>query len=346
MENKYIMPRPIINKKEVASLEVLTEKYKKMTEPSKIAKAGKKVVELLPESVKKAAKAVKDEVAEMELYEQCMRVVADGFKILEAQAAKASVSENYIVKKINDTTKSNEITCIEEICLARGYKVSQLISRYKAQDLLLAFAEGGVTGAFGFPGLPFNLVLSTFIYYRAVQSIAMYYGYDVKKDPAELEIAGNVFMKALSPGSEGANEVGGVIGKIMLMTETTAIKQTAKKTWEEMAARGGIGLLLTQMRALAHKSAQKALEKAGEKGLEENLFKGIFEQIGKKLTKDTIGKSIPVFGALIGGFFDTAQMNTLINYADIFYNKRFILEKEVRINMLLEGDSPEVIDVE
>lgn len=40
--------------------------------------------------------------------------------------------------------------------------------------------EGGGTGAFGFWGLPFNLVLSTFLYFRAVQSIAMFYGYDVK----------------------------------------------------------------------------------------------------------------------------------------------------------------------
>ena len=119
----------------------------------------------------------------------------------------------------------------------------------------LALIEGGVTGAFGFTGLPFNLVLSTFIYYRAVQSIAMYYGYDVKNDSAELIIASDVFMNALSPKSKGSNEITDIIGKIMLMTELTAIKQTAKKSWSDMAARGGLSLLITQMRALANKAA-------------------------------------------------------------------------------------------
>lgn len=37
--------------------------------------------------------------------------------------------------------------------------------------------------------MPFNLGLSTFLYYREVQSVAMYYGYDIKNDTAELVIA-------------------------------------------------------------------------------------------------------------------------------------------------------------
>ena len=114
----------------------------------------------------------------------------------------------------------------------------------------------------------------------------------------------------------------------MVMTEITAVKHMSKKTWGEMASRGGVTLLLCQMRALANKAAKNALEKAGKKGLEENLFKGVFEQIGKKLTKQAVG-----------------QMNRVLEYADVFYNKRFLLEKEVRINMLLmdENDEPPVI---
>lgn len=114
-----------------------------------------------------------------------------------------------------------------------------------------------------------------------------------------------------------------------------------------MASRGGITLLICQMRALANKAAKDALEKAGQKGLEESLFKGVFEQIGKKLTKQAVGKSIPFVGALIGALFDVAQMNKVLEYADVFYNKRFLIEKEVRINMLLgyEYDElPEIID--
>ena len=38
-------------------------------------------------------------------------------------------------------------------------------------------------------------------------------------------------------------------------------------------------------------------------------------------------------------------MNRVLEYADVFYNKRFLLEKEVRIYMLLmdENDEPPVI---
>ena len=99
------------------------------------------------------------------------------------------------------------------------------------------------------------------------------------------------------------------------------------------------------MRALAHKSAKKALEKAGKEGLEKSVFKSVFEQIGKKATKEAVGKAIPIVGAVIGGLFDTAQMNTVINYANIFYHKRFLLEKDVRINMLIEGNTSDVIDI-
>jgi len=59
--------------------------------------------------------------------------------------------------------------------------------------------EGGTTGAFGFWGLQFNIVLSIFLYFRAVQSIAMFFGYDIKNGSAELVIASEVFTNALSP---------------------------------------------------------------------------------------------------------------------------------------------------
>ena len=267
-----------------------------------------------------------------------MKVVGEGFHILEKQAARMSISETAIVKQVNKSIKENEITSLEEVCLARGYDISKAVESYKRQDLLWALAEGGTTGYFGFAGLPFNLVLSIFLYYRAVQSVAMFYGYDVKNDSAELVIASEVFMNALSPSSSGSDEMSSIIGKVMLMTEITAVKQTAKKTWSDMAARGGIGLLLTQMRALENKSVQKALEKVGQKGLENSLFREIFEQIGKKLSKKALGKAIPVAGAVIGALFDTAQMNTVLEYADVFYNKRYILEKEARINALLGVD--------
>lgn len=333
----YIMPYPIIDQKEEELFNKLTERYERLTKPNIVSKAGSKVVEVIPEPVKRIGNDIKDGISENELYRECMNIVAKGFHILEQQAAKLSVSDKSIIKKISDETKNNEITNMDEVCLSRGYVLSKLVSSYKTQDLVIALTEGGITGAFGFPGLPFNLVLSTFFFYRAVQSVAMFYGYDVKNDPAELLIASDVFMNSLSPKSKGPDEISGIIGKVMVMAEVSAVKQTVKKTWTDMAARGGVTLLLAQMRALANKAAQKALENAGKKGLEESVFKSVFEQIGRGLSKKVIGRSVPIVGGVIGGLFDTAMMNGVIEYADVFYNKRYLLEKEVRINILIDS---------
>ena len=51
-------------------------------------------------------------------------------------------------------------------------------------------------------------------------------------------------MSALSPESKGMNEARELIGKIMVMTEITTVKQVSKKTWEKMASRGGVTLLI------------------------------------------------------------------------------------------------------
>ena len=50
-----------------------------------------------------------------------------------------------------------------------------------------------------------------------------------------------------------------------------------------------------------------------------------------------VSKAVPVVGGVLGAAFDTAQMNTILKYADLFYHKRFIVEKEMRIDALLAG---------
>lgn len=337
---QYTLPVPITDVKEEDSLDKLTKRYEKLIEPSKLSKFGDKVIDVLPEQVKKLGTGVGHA---QELYIQSMKIVADGFKIVEEHAVKFTISEKSILKKLNEIVPHNNITSLNEVCLARGYDISKLVSSYKTKDIGLAFAEGGITGIFGFAGLPFNLVLSTFLYYRAVQSVAMYYGYDVKNDANELVISSEVFMSALSPGRSDTNGVTDIIGKVMLISKATAVKQAAKKSWGEMASRGGIELLITQMRALANISAKKALEKAGKKGLEQSIFKDVFEQIGRKLALKTVQRAVPVISGLIGACFDTAQMNKVLEYADVFYNKRYILEKQYRINCIVGVINDEII---
>lgn len=303
-----------------------------MIEPHLIAKFGTKAGQLVPDKVKQIGADIGLSIAEKELYIQMMTIVGSGFKAVEEQAVKFSVSEKYILDKINKTFPHYQLETLSEICLVRSYDLAKVVNDYRGKDTFAAMLEGGGTGAFGFWGLPFNIVLSTFLYFRAVQSIAMFYGYDVRNDYAEMVIASDVFTSSLSPTQNNVNnEATSIIGKIMVMSQAAVIKQTSKKTWTDMATRGGVPLLLAQMRALANKSAQKALQNAGAKGLENSLFKEAFEQIGRKLTLKTIGKAVPVVSGVLGALIDTAQMKKVLEFSDIFYQKRFILEKENRI---------------
>lgn len=335
---EYNVPNPILDYKEEKLLMELATRYEKMMEPSTVAKIGSevgtKISNMTPERIKKLGVKTKETLSTAEIYKQAVEIASNGFQIIEKQVSKYTLSEETIMKEINALSNGYYIKNIEEICLFRGYDISKIVNKYKDINRLLALAEGGSTGAAGFAGIPFNLVFSLFLYYRAVQQIAMFYGYDVKHDAGEMMIATEVYMNSLSPQSNSVNnELNGAISKIMVMTEATVVKQT-NKSWYAMASKNGVTRLLTQMRALSNKYAQRALEQAGEKGLENSLFKDVLEQIGRKLTLETTGKMVPFVSGIFGALIDVSQMNRVVEYADIFYNKRFIWEKEERIKIL------------
>ena len=328
------MPKPILDEREYEELDDLTKRYEKLTSPGPIRRAAKKAGAIVPAGVKDAVANVGNTISEQEVYEQALKLIGSGFKVLEEQAARITVSEKSVIKGVNAVSKAADVETLEEVCRIRAYDVSKAANKKNVQHIVAALAEGGGTGVAGFAGIPFNLVLSTFLYYRAVQSIAMSYGYDVKNDPAELVIASEVFANALSPASKGGNGVSNNVAKFMAISAAEGVKQTAKKTWAAMIERGGPALLLAQMRALANVAARKALENAGKKGLENSVFREIFEQIGRRLTLKAIQRAVPVVSAGIGALVDTAQMNIVLQYADIFYHKRFLLEKTDRVRHL------------
>lgn len=348
-KEKFLLPVPLINQKEEELFIKLDEKYENIIKPGVLTKAGRKVGSIIPSDVKKTINVLGNSIQSNEFYLSAMKVATDGFKEIQEKAAKYTISEKEIIKAVNKECADFDIVKIEEICFARSYDIQRAANKSKGRNKTIAFFEGGATGFAGFAGLPANFVFSTFLYFRAVQVVAMYYGYDVKHKPEELEIAANVYTKALAPKDIDTSEMGNIIGKIMVMSEITAIKQTAAKSWTEMAKAGGIRLLLTQLRALANAAAKKAIENAGKKQLEKTIFDEVFKQIGKKLTLKNIEKSIPVIGAGFSAFFDIGQMKQIVDYADIFYSKRFIAEKEVRINQIfgnLNEDEVKIIDVE
>lgn len=333
-----VIPNPVLDSREMNSLNSLTETYKKLTEPGAVRKVVKSAGKLIPDNIKKGISELGLNISQQELYSQMMKVISSGFNALEEIASKVTISEKSILNKIKKEFDI-ELDSIEQITLLRSYQIDKMFSQERVSNLVISVIEGGATGAAGFAGIPFNIVLSTFIYFRAVQSIAMYYGYDIKNDSSELIIASEVFTQSLSPASNDFdNQFSNIIGKIMLFSTSSTVKQTAKKTWSDMIAKKGIPLMLTKLRALAHKSAQTALQKAGEKGLENSIFREMFEQIGKRLSLKAIQKAIPVVSGVFGALIDTYQMNKVLSFANVFYQKRFILEKENRIHDLL-GES-------
>lgn len=332
---KYIIPCPSVNQKETDSLLALNARFEKLCEPKPLAKLAKKVSKVIPAQAKDVASHIGETITDQELYKLIMEKLTASFKDVQELAAKYTVPRSKIIKKIDRIVPENDISDPSEFCLARSYDISRLVSKFRDGGMVTAMTEGAATGALGFAGLPFNIILCTFICFRAVQTVATYYGYDVKNDPAELVIATEVFTSALSPSTANSDEATDLVGKIMAFAEIGALKGVLAKPYAEMAAQGGIALLIVQLRALANAAAKKGLEQAGKKGLEESLFRGVFAQIGKSLSKKAVGRLIPGVSAAIGAAFDISQYKTVITYADIFYNKRFLVEKEQNIEKLI-----------
>lgn len=346
MKNKkYKVPEVLVDTKEKELIEVLTNQYEKMIAPGKIKtgmkNVGSKINKAVPQSVKDFGTNTRNKINEQEVMKKSLEILAKDFQAVQEFAAKYTISQDSVCQAVNKISDNNKIESLDELCLLRAYDIQKIVEKYKLVDVGAALTQGAGFGAIGFAGIPFNLMVSTFLFFRAVQAVALFYGYDVKNNPEELEIAGEVFSNSMNLGSCN-NGLAQDIAKVMLITETTVVKQTAAKGWEAMVNKDAVTLLIAQIRALANKSAQKAIEKAGKSNLEKNIFTKVFEQIGKKLTQKSLVKVIPYWvGAIIGGTIDSSQMINVIKYANIFYCKRFILEKEKNINILLEQSSAE-----
>lgn len=279
-------------------------------------------------------------ISEAELIKQTLEVAGRGFFTLQEHSAKLTISKNSIINNISNKG-NNKITEYNKICTLRSYDIEKCISGNNHKDLLLALSEGAVTGFPGIIGLPFNLTLSFFLFFRAVQNIALYYGYDVNDDPRELEFASSVVMACFSPNAEkGTETLGGLIGQMMLSANFDVLKSALRtKTFKQMAEGGGIELLFVQIRALAYKTAQKALDSAGKEGLEQSVFKQLLKRIGNMLPKKAAQKAIPIVGSVLDGLADTYYMSRILKGANLIYYKRFLFEKEIRVSLLLDSDT-------
>lgn len=329
---------PIHDERESRLLEKLTEDYKAFVAPGRVTQAisalTKQLGAVAPERLRRLATDAIGIAVESDLIKTALTHAGHGFHEIIKHASRFAQSHQGVV----DVLRSNglNVESFEHICGHRSYEIERVCTGLNYRDVLAAITEGAATGAPGLPGVPFNIALSFFLYFRAAQSTALYYGYDVIGDPRELELASEVTLASLAPNNEkGAETLGGLIGKMMVAANVSALRHSlSRRTYEEMARRGGAELLYVQIRAMANQAASRALRGAGKDGLENSIFRKMLERVGSGLPKEAGKKAVPLLGAVIGGLSDGYYMSRVLRGSNLIYHKRFLFEKEERVRLL------------
>lgn len=337
--SSFQFPNPVLDAKEERLQKKITERFEEFEAPGPMARGMQKLKssakQVLPASAVSKMEEFKTNVSKTELIKEALDVARKGFVEITKHASRFTINPDRIVQELAEEEVGLERYA--HVPAVRSYEIEPLVSK-DFKERALAFAEGSLTGAVGLPGIPFNLALSFFLYFRATQNVALYYGYDVRRDPRELEIASQVTIQSLSPNvDKQVDTLGKFIGKMMLATEASALRQSLQRmTYEEMASQGGAELVYVQIRALANKAAKKALRRTGKEGIEAGVFRKMLQQLGKQMPKRVGKRAIPIIGGLIGGAFDSYYMGKVLQGANLVYHKRFLLEKEERVRILRE----------
>ena len=319
----------------------LVTQWERFAAPGRLARSLIKLQKFIalvsPEKVRQIASRAVDAAMDAELIKLALEHAAKGFGELTKRASSFTLSPDGVVQTLR--SDGHAVYSYDYICAMRSYQIERSLTRRDWKDLCAALVEGAATGAPGFIGVPFNLALSFLLYFGATQSTALYYGYDVRNDPHELQFASEVTLSSLEPNlTKGAETLGGLIGKMMLAAELSALSTGLKKTYTQMAGRGGAQLLYVQIRALANKAAEKALKNSGSKSIEASVFRNMLEQVAKRLPKEAGKKAVPLLGAVIGGFCDTYLMHRVLTGANLIYHKRYLHEKGARVDELFNGN--------
>jgi hypothetical protein len=337
MQEPFSFPDPLLDKREEDLLIRLNKDYENFIKPGPVArwtrKVGDVVVKITPQHLQKLSQDAIQAATDWEVIKKVLELATKGFGVINQQVCRLSACPDDIVKGY--VKMGYCVPSFEHICALRSYVAEKNVSDNNLQHYALAVVEGAATGFPGLARVPFNLALSFLLFFRCTQGVALQYGYNVKDDPRELELAAQTTMGCLEPNLlSNTDFLGGLLGKMMLASEISALSRAMRKPFDVMAKSGGSELLYVQIRALANKAAQKALKKAKVKGIEAGIFKNMLEQIGRRLPKDFMKKGIPVIGAVIGAGVDTYLMHRVVTGSNMLYHKRFLFEKEARIGHL------------
>lgn len=371
-------PDPLLDERELNALDSLAQRYLELRHPGPLSRAARALSSLASPLARRTdgdapssqsnrrgreeaetgcehSPEPSTHTGAASLTELALAQVGAAFEALEHQAAELSASDSFILSRLNDISDVH-ICKLREICLLRSYVVAEAVESYKRADIQIAALEGGLTGIPGLAGIPFNIALATLLGFRAAQSVARFYGYDAKRDPVELAIAGEVFMASLDHshhdpagkhGADGDPWGGGGDGphrsspieRVMLVGRGVAIKLGTKKAWAEAAGRGLVSAAITRAGLGAARAAESSLVRIGVRETEQAVVRDALRYTGAHATQLLVQRSIPLVSGAIGAYFDAAKIRRTLEYADIFYQKRFILEKADRVESLLSAET-------
>lgn len=340
----YNPPEPIVNSRERRRFSELKNKYEDFRSPnffgrqanrmkSRAASAGRKLQKRVPGlgAAQKSMKKMLKEASDKQIVKQALSKAAKGGGLVLRWCAQGTLSKSAVHRRLE--SNGIEAAEFEHICGCRSYEIADLADKdWKSR--WGAALQGIGTGALGGArGVGLNLALSTVLFLRATQRVALHYGYDAVNREEEQVIASKVALQSLQPDEGPATgSTGSLLGKMMAAGEISALKKALKhSTYQEMAQRGGAQLLYTKLRATANKAAQSALNKAGKEGFETTLVRRLLRDLGERIPKRVGQRVVPIVGGLIGGCIDTKQMQQVITGANLIYHKRFIAEKEERV---------------
>jgi hypothetical protein len=338
---RLVHPNPILDAREVALIAALQKDFEDFAEPDAIGRGLKKIGDALervtPGVLKRAFSDAKAMMDALQIIQKSLESAEKGFHLLTQQASRMTISKHGVVEKLS--ARGAKISTFEEVCLMRSYHIEAVIEDQTYQDTLFAAIEGAATGFFGFAGLPLNLALSFFLYFRAAQNIALHYGYDVKGDPRELQFAAEVTLQSLDPNFSGRG-LGGLIGKMMLLTPPSSFKRSLTLSSRAMTGSGRSEMLYAQIRAAANKAAERALAKAGREGIEAGIFKSLLAQLTQRAPGEAGRRALPIVGAVVGGLSDAYFMSRILRGAKLIYHKRYLFEKGRRVSLLEKPAAP------
>lgn len=323
----------ILDEKEIRALEAIDEKYQKFIKRSLITKGTDKLLEkskeVVPQEWQDFLSHKKDLIASAQVWQKVMEMAASGFTALQEVGSKYSIREADIIKRMNKIHYN--VDSLDDFFQIRSYDIEKVINTNDWKLYVQNILQAAPTGFAGMAGLPFNIVLATFLQFRTVQLIAMHYGYDVKNSQTEMEYASSVYLQIISKGQiSDLDGYGEIIAKMMAQAELHSLRGALKtKTYKKMAEAKGIYLIYVQMRAITNKAAAKALDSAGQKGIENKALAKILEALSKKMGQQAGAKYIPFVSAMLSVLIDTHQINKVIKGANLIYHKRFLLDKEM-----------------